>query len=65
VIFTQICPRIKKPVLQSSKAIDNGIIKKRSLTVKAAMDELNQVMAVPVRVRKKTFWRRTDVPAIA
>lgn len=52
----------KSEILQSSKAIDNGIIKKRSLTVKAAMEELNQVMAVPVRVRKETIWLRTDIP---
>ena len=52
----------KSEILQSSKAIDNGIIKKRSLTVKAAMEELNQVMAVPVKVRKETIWLRTDIP---
>ena len=52
----------KSESLQSSKAIDNGIIKKRPLTVKVAMDELNQVMAVPVRVRKDTIWLRTDIP---
>jgi transposase len=52
----------KSELLQSSKAIDNGIIKKRSLPVKVAMDELNQVMAVPVRVRKETIWLRTDIP---
>lgn len=52
----------KSEILQSSKAIDNGIIKKRSLTLKAAMEELNQVMAVPVRVRKETIWLRTDIP---
>ena len=52
----------KSELLQSSKAIDNGIIKKRPLTVKVAMDELNQVMAVPVRVRKETIWLRTDIP---
>ena len=52
----------KSEVMQGSKAIDNGIIKRRSLTVKVAMDELNQVMAVPVRVRKETIWLRTDIP---
>lgn len=52
----------KSELLLSSKAIDNGIIKKRSLTVKVAMEELNQVMAVPVRVRKETIWLRTDIP---
>lgn len=52
----------KSELLQSSKAMDNSIIKKRPLTVKVAMDELNQVMAVPVKVRKDTIWLRTDVP---
>ena len=52
----------KSEVMQGSKAIENGIIKRRSLTVKVAMDELNQVMAVPVRVRKETIWLRTDIP---
>ncbi len=52
----------KSELLQSSKAIDNGIIKKRPLTVKVAMDELIQVMAVPVGVREDTIWLRTDIP---
>lgn len=25
------------------------------------MDELNQVMAVPVRIKKETLWIRTDI----
>ena len=53
----------KSELLQSSKAIDTVIIKKRPLTVKVAMDELNQVMAVPVKVRKETIWLRTDIPS--
>jgi hypothetical protein len=27
-----------------------------------AMDELNRVMAIPVKVRKQTIWVRTDIP---
>ena len=26
------------------------------------MDELNRVMAIPVKVRKQTIWVRTDIP---
>jgi hypothetical protein len=32
------------------------------LTVVQAMDELNRVMAIPVKVRKQTIWFRTDIP---
>jgi len=52
----------KAGMIQNSKASKNGIIKERPLTVKAAMDELNQVMAVPVRIKKETIWIRTDIP---
>ncbi len=48
----------KSGLLQSSKAVDNKIIKERPLTAKQAMEELNQVMAVPVRIR-------TDIPSNA
>jgi hypothetical protein len=27
-----------------------------------AMDELNRVMAIPVKVRRQTIWVRTDIP---
>lgn len=49
-------------MIQNSKASENKIIKERPLTVKSAMDELNQVMAVPVRIKKETIWIRTDIP---
>jgi hypothetical protein len=26
------------------------------------MDELNRVMAMPVKVRKQTIWGRTEIP---
>lgn len=47
------------------KSIDNKTIKSRPLTVVRAMDELAQVMAVPVKVRKETIWVRTDIPTNA
>ena len=44
------------------KSIKNKIIKSRVLTVAQAMDELNRVMAIPVKLRKQTIWVRTDIP---
>ena len=43
------------------KSIEKKIIKSRELTVVQAMDELNRVMAIPVKVRKQTIWVRTDI----
>jgi transposase len=47
---------------QESKSIEKKIIKDRPLTVVAAMEQLSQVMAVPVKIKKKTIWLRTDIP---
>lgn len=44
------------------KSIEKKIIKPRPLTVVQAMDELCRVMAVPVKVKNKTIWLRTDIP---
>lgn len=44
------------------KSIEKRIIKSRELTVVQAMDELNRVMAIPVKIRKQTIWVRTDIP---
>ena len=44
------------------KSIGKKFIQSRELTVVQAMDELNHVMAVPVKVRKQTIWVRTDIP---
>jgi transposase len=44
------------------KSIGKKFIQSRELTVVQAMDELNRVMAIPVRVRKQTIWVRTDIP---
>jgi transposase len=44
------------------KSIKKKIIESRELTVVQAMDELNRVMAIPVKVRKQTIWVRTDIP---
>ncbi len=47
------------------KSISKKTIKPRQLTVVQAMDELAQVMAVPVKVKKETIWVRTDIPTNA
>jgi len=44
------------------KSIEKKNIRSRELTAVQAMDELNRVMAIPVRVRKQTIWVRTDIP---
>lgn len=51
----------KKGFQLESKAIDEGIIKPRPLTVVEAMRELCEVRAIPVKVRGKTIWVRTDI----
>lgn len=52
--------RNKNIVLRSS-AIDDGQIRSRALTVSEALKELNEVRAVPVKIREKTIWCRTDI----
>lgn len=45
-----------------SKSIENKIIKQRALTVVQAMNELAEVMAIPVNIKQQTYWIRTDIP---
>jgi len=45
-----------------SKAIKEKIIKKRPLTAIMAMEELNSVLAIPVKIKSQTIWVRTDIP---
>ena len=52
--------REKKLMLESS-AINEDIIDPRPLTVIEAMRELQEVRAVPVKVRSTTMWVRTDI----
>jgi transposase len=47
---------------QKSKSTEKGVVKQRPLTAVAAMEELNRVMAVPVKIKKETIWLRTDIP---
>lgn len=52
--------REKKLILESP-AIEGEIIKPRPLTVVEAMRELQEVRAIPVKVRTSTIWVRTDI----
>lgn len=45
-----------------SKAIKGKIIKERPLTAIMAMEELNSVLAIPVKIKSQTIWVRTDIP---
>lgn len=51
----------EKGLMLESPAIDEGIIKPRPLTVVEAMRELQEVRAIPVKVRSTTIWVRTDI----
>jgi len=54
------CLREKGIMLESS-AINEAFIKPRPLTVVEVMRELQEVRAVPVKVRSTTMWVRTDI----
>lgn len=45
-----------------SKTAEKGWIEARALTSVQGMKELNQVLAIPVKVRKQRIWVRTDIP---
>jgi transposase len=45
-----------------TKTIEKGWIESRALTSVQGMKELNQVLAIPVKVRKQHLWVRTDIP---
>lgn len=51
----------EKNIKLKSKAIEDGQTKQRMLTVPESMRELNEVRAVPVKVRGQTIWCRTDI----
>ena len=51
----------EKNLTLESRAIHEEIIKPRPLTVVEAMRELQEVRAIPVQVKSKTLWVRTDI----
>ncbi|HCU24596.1 MAG TPA: hypothetical protein DF383_06230 [Deltaproteobacteria bacterium] len=50
-----------KGFMLESPAIDHNIIKPRALSVVEAMRELQEVRAIPVKIRSHTIWVRTDI----
>jgi len=48
-----------------SKAIEGQSIKTRPLTVAMVMEELNNVLTIPVNIKSHTIWVRTDIPVNA
>lgn len=51
----------EKNLILKSLAIHNEVIKPRPLTVAEAMRELQEVRAIPVKIRSTTMWVRTDI----
>lgn len=51
----------EKGIMLESPAIEDGTTKSRPLTVVEAMRELQEVRAIPVKVRSSTIWVRTDI----
>lgn len=51
----------EKGVILESRAIDEGQIDKRPLTVPEAMQELAEVRAMPVKLRDNLIWVRNDI----
>lgn len=51
----------EKGLMLESPAVDDNTIKSRPLTVVEAMRELQEVRAIPVKVRSSTIWVRTDI----
>lgn len=45
-----------------AKSIEKGIVKHRPLTAIQAIEELNSVLAIPVKVKSNCVWVRTDIP---
>ncbi len=51
-----------KAELFNSKTINKNCIKSRPLTSVQGLKELNQVLAIPIKVRNQKIWVRTDIP---
>lgn len=51
----------KKGVILKNKAIDDGQIDERPLTVFEAMQELAEVRAMPVKLKENLVWVRNDI----
>ena len=51
----------EKNIMLNSPAIKEGVIEPRVLTVVESIRELQEVRAIPVKVKKSTMWVRTDI----
>ena len=51
----------QKGTMLEGPGITNKTIKPRPLTVPEALQELREVRAVPVKIRDRTVWTRTDI----
>jgi transposase len=46
-----------------SNSIEKKLIKTRRLTLNMVMEELNSVLAIPLKIKSQTIWVRTDIPS--
>jgi transposase len=53
--------RSHKEMMESKSSL-NRIIDRRPLTAALAFEELNCVLAIPVKIKEQTIWVRTDIP---
>jgi len=51
----------EKNLMLESRAIKEELIEPRPLTVVEAMRELQEIRAIPVQIKSKTLWVRTDI----
>lgn len=58
----QITKRLRETrQMLSRKSIEENIVKERELTTFQAMEDMATVMAIPVQVKNKIIWVRTDI----
>lgn len=53
--------RSHREMMESKSSLDR-IIDSRPLTAALAFEELNCVLAIPVKIKEQTIWVRTDIP---
>lgn len=53
--------RSHQEMMESKSSLDR-IIESRPLTAALAFEELNSVLAIPVKIKEQTIWVRTDIP---
>jgi transposase len=53
--------RTHKEMMESNSSLDKTI-DSRPLTAALAFEELNTVLAIPVKIKEQTIWVRTDIP---